>query len=253
MYLKGKSTVSICKELHISRSRFSNFLKEEGIYVNPIPQKKKINERIFQNIDNEEKAYWLGFLYADGSISKGNRNDIELSLCLNDIHHLEKFKAFIGFGGKLIIDDFRCRISFKNKNMKKDLMNKGCVPQKSLTIKFPSYDIVPKELIRHFIRGYFDGDGSISCTDKTHSLCVLGTLDMMEHICYESGIPRKIYISKSPNISTYRILLDDKRDSLIFLHYLYDDCEIYLDRKYNKCKLLIDYFTAVRGRKSTKY
>ena len=253
MYLKGKSTVSICKELHISRSRFSNFLKEEEVYVNPIPQKKKINERIFQNIDNEEKAYWLGFLYADGSISKGNRNDIELSLCLNDIHHLEKFKTFIGFGGKLIIDDFRCRISFKNKNMKKDLMNKGCVPQKSLTIKFPSYDIVPKELIRHFIRGYFDGDGSISCADKTHSLCVLGTLDMMEHICYESGIPRKIYISKSPNNSTYRILLDDKRDSLIFLHYLYDDCEIYLDRKYNKCKLLIDYFTAVRGRKSTKY
>ena len=253
MYLKGKSTVSICKELHISRSRFSNFLKEEEVYVNPIPQKKKINERIFQNIDNEEKAYWLWFLYADGSISKGNRNDIELSLCLNDIHHLEKFKTFIGFGGKLIIDDFRCRISFKNKNMKKDLMNKGCVPQKSLTIKFPSYDIVPKELIRHFIRGYFDGDGSISCTDKTHSLCVLGTLDMMEHICYESGIPRKIYISKSPNNSTYRILLDDKRDSLIFLHYLYDDCEIYLDRKYNKCKLLIDYFTAVRGRKSTKY
>ena len=132
-------------------------------------------------------------------------------------------------------------------------MNKGCVPQKSLIIKFPSYDIVPKELIRHFIRGYFDGDGSISCTDKTHSLCVLGTLDMIEHICYESGIPRKIYISKSPNNSTYRILLDDKRDSLIFLHYLYDDCEIYLDRKYNKCKLLIDYFTAVRGRKSTKY
>ena len=68
MYLKGKSTVSICKELHISRSRFSNFLKEEGVYVNPIPQKKKINERIFQNIENEEKAYWLGFIYADGNI-----------------------------------------------------------------------------------------------------------------------------------------------------------------------------------------
>ena len=253
MYLKGKSTVSICKELHISRSRFSNFLKEEGVYVNPIPQKKKINERIFQNIDTEEKAYWLGFLYADGFISKGSRNDIELSLCLNDVCHLEKFKEFIGFDGKLIIDEYRCRISFKNKNMKKDLIDKGCTPQKSLTIKFPSYNVVPKKLIRHFIRGYFDGDGSISCTDKTHSLCVLGTLNMMEHICYESGIPRKIYISKSPNNSTYRILLDDKRDSLIFLHYLYDDCEIYLDRKYNKYKLLIDYFTAVRGRKATKY
>ena len=43
-----------------------------------------------------------------------------------------------------------------------DLIKQGCVPNKSLILTFPNKHQVPKNLINHFIRGYFDGDGSIS-------------------------------------------------------------------------------------------
>ena len=106
MYLNGISTTKISKELKISRSRFSDYLKQQGIKVDRLPHKKKINENIFEIIDTEEKAYWLGFLYADGCIASGERSDIELSLQLLDKEHLQKFKDFIGFEGKLIIDSY---------------------------------------------------------------------------------------------------------------------------------------------------
>ena len=54
----------------------------------------KYNENFFEKIDSPRKAYWLGFLYADGCIASGKRSDIELSLQLSDKEHLQKFKIF---------------------------------------------------------------------------------------------------------------------------------------------------------------
>ena len=54
----------------------------------------------FENIDTEEKAYWLGFLYADGYVN-ANEDKIELCLAEKDFHHLEKFKNFIGLPNKI--------------------------------------------------------------------------------------------------------------------------------------------------------
>ena len=68
MYLNGVSTIKISKTLNISRGRFSTWLKNEGVNVSVCPQRKKINENVFKIINTEEKAYWLGFLYADGYV-----------------------------------------------------------------------------------------------------------------------------------------------------------------------------------------
>ena len=116
------------------------------------------NYHIFDSIDNEEKAYWLGFLFADGYVSL-KTNLIELSLQLNDKNHLEKFKLFISAKQNITEDSFRCRITISNKHLKETLINLGCTPQKSNNIRFPKID---KNLYPYFIRGYFDGDGSIS-------------------------------------------------------------------------------------------
>ena len=63
------------------------------------------------------------------------------------------------------------------------LNNKGCVPNKSLTLTFPSKDIVPSNLLRHFIRGYVDGDGCI-CVTKPEKieLNVLGTKEFLQGV-----------------------------------------------------------------------
>ena len=246
MYLNGKSTIAIGKELHLDRSALVRFMKSNGIEVERMPHKKKINEDIFEVIDTEEKAYWLGFLYADGCVSSGNRNDIELSLKLSDVHHVEKFKNFIGFEGKLITDSYRCRVTFKNKKIKSNLIKLGCTPKKSLTLTFPDENQVPEYLIRHFIRGYFDGDGSIICTDKTKAISIIGTYNMLENICELVNIPKgRIYPLNNHTDKTFRIETGSKTNILNFIKFIYDDCNIYLDRKYKKYKMLIDYFTAV--------
>lgn len=95
----------------------------------------------FKNIDTEEKAYWLGFLYADGSVSS-KENKIELGLAKKDYHHIEKFKNFIGIDNKICYRKTTksYRYSFRSQSCKEDLIEKGCVPKKSLILRYPTYD-----------------------------------------------------------------------------------------------------------------
>ncbi|MDL2302602.1 LAGLIDADG family homing endonuclease, partial [Lachnospiraceae bacterium OttesenSCG-928-D06] len=138
------------------------------------------DEHYFQQIDSEHKAYWLGFLYADGHIEplrKGNKIKayrIEIGLSAVDKSHLELFLHDIDSNApltykKTIIRDKTyesCRVRINNTNMCRDLISLGCVPQKSLTLTFPSEELLPGNYVRHFIRGYFDGDGCISYTTR---------------------------------------------------------------------------------------
>lgn len=96
------------------------------------------NRYIFENIDNEEKAYWLGFLYADGSVGSTD-NRVELGLSEVDKNHIEKFKQFIGLDNKVSYrpKSKSYRYTFKDKIFKDILIRQGCVPNKSLILKFP--------------------------------------------------------------------------------------------------------------------
>ena len=235
MYLKGKSINKISKELKISRSRFSIYLKQQDIKVNAMPHKKNIQENIFDVIDTEEKAYRLGFLYADGCVGNNGRTDIGLGLAIKDLCHIKKFKNFLKWNGKIYTDDIKCRISFKNKHMHNSLVELGCVPKKSLILKFPSEDKLPKNLQRHFIRGYFDGDGCFCNTEKTFEISIIGTQDMLENICKISNINKqRIYSLNTKSKEVKRISFGKKELIDNFLEFIYLDSTIYLDRKYQK-------------------
>jgi len=80
----------------LDRGTLSNNFKAEGIEIINKQNITKFNENYFDVIDNPDKAYWLGFLYADGAISSNN-NTVELSLKSSDIKHLEKFRDNLGF------------------------------------------------------------------------------------------------------------------------------------------------------------
>jgi hypothetical protein len=133
------------------------------------------NENYFTQIDTEEKAYWLGFLYADGYIEPIYRKQkikamrAVIGLQEADRNHLEKFLIHIESNAPItqnitILNHknyYSNRVRINNTKMCKDLIKLGCVNNKSLILKFPNDDIIPKHLIRHFIRGYFDGDGCV--------------------------------------------------------------------------------------------
>lgn len=111
--------------------------------------------------------------------------NIELSLKIEDSSHVKKFAKAIN-KDKVTDKIYRSRCILGSKHMFNTLTNYGCTTRKSLTLKFPNINIFKnKNLIRHFIRGYFDGDGCISYGNKEHTypiVSILGTKDFLDGI-----------------------------------------------------------------------
>lgn len=243
MYLNGISLTQIGKQLHMDRGRLSNNLKKDGIEIINKQNMTKFNENYFDIIDSEHKAYWLGFLYADGAISS-SKNTIELSLQASDSEHLKKFAIDLGFNEDkhIYIDDIRCRFQCTNKHLKERLIQLGCVPQKSLILKFPSFEQVPNKFLYDFLRGYIDGDGSVMM-GKDHRgeytkprLSILGTKEFIEALLEKTGW--KIMTIQHPS-GAYSIEWYGKY-VMDYLNSLYSNATIYLERKYQKYKTLYE-------------
>lgn len=122
------------------------------------------DETFFNVIDTPVKAYWLGFLYADGYVTTDYRWGLELSYI--DISHMEAFTQAFNYNGKIKIrerDNKKyCCFQIKNKRMYDSLVGKGVIRNKTTLLQFPDEDVLAPEYYSHFIRGFFDGDGCVS-------------------------------------------------------------------------------------------
>lgn len=250
-YNSGKSLAKISKEYSVGTDTLSRMLKKAGIEVVNQQNKLRFNENVFDSIDTEEKAYWLGFIFADGCIcshkeGKKPTYKFEITLAGEDVEHLRKFNKFmehcednVKYKPVKYKDTIRdCyRWAVTNKHLWETLNSYGCTPNKSLTLEFPDISIFkdPK-LVIHFIRGYFDGDGCISFCDKTHTkptIGVVGTKDFLNKI-QEYTLNRNVTLTKnhSKNEAT-KVYACNGMSCLAFLYMLYYKSNIYLDRKYN--------------------
>ena len=240
------SLTKLSKKYEITAKTISKRIKEEGIEIINYQNRLKFNEYKFDIIDSEEKAYWLGFIFADGNIAKDS-NNVELSLSYNDIKHLQKFNIFMEHEKDIInISNVtyndkiykRCRWIVNNKHLHDTLNNLGCIPAKSLILKFPDINIFKNiSLIRHFIRGYVDGDGSITYNNKEHSICelsILGTEDFLT--CLQEYIPKKLLYKIQSSGSSAKVLNINGKNAFNIIKYLYSNSTIYLQRKYEKYK-----------------
>lgn len=242
------NVTSIAKQFKVSPTSLSNYLTEYYPDIK-VCGKANFNEHIFDTIDTEEKAYWLGFIYADGTISSSPlRRDegarvqyqFELSLSSKDYDHLLKFADFLNYNReKVFCDNVRCRLSVYSKHLWNVLNCNGCTPQKSLTLRFPKKELFDNIfLVKHFIRGYFDGDGSITYADKNHTIPefhLLGTSQFLTEVKNYLNIPNvtlSILHPEKQSITKYIQVTGKKALSLFEL--LYKDSTIYLDRKYKK-------------------
>lgn len=223
------SLTKAAKLVKLDRQTITAWAKDDGL-IFPVSDKKPINRDIFDEIDNEHKAYWLGFLYADGYVS--DNNHIEITLKLSDEEHVLKFKEFMGFEGKIYKDSYRVRACFKDMKLGNRLKELGCVPRKSLILTFPNESQVSKHLLIHFIRGYFDGDGSI----KDPKNCPFGA-SMIGTKHFLSGVLRFFKIDTAMNIKNskgsmsvfqFQIFGDTAR---YVLESMYENATIYLERK----------------------
>lgn len=236
------------KAVHVKKSRLG--LKNEPIY--------SYDRNKFEKIITEDDAYWLGFLYADGYICHTEHSwwyGVELQD--RDIGHLRKLNKYMN--GNMHIDTFykksptsdnickMCRLAYYSKQLVINLVNSGCVQRKSKIITMP-FGIVPDELMRHFIRGYFDGDGSCGIyqhSERKHlryprAKITCGSHDFVNQLKeYLNNVDIRcgIITSKEEN---YDMFFSGKDNVVNFLKYMYDDSHIYLDRKYEIYKQCLD-------------
>ena len=250
------STKDILQKLGISRPALLRVIKKHSI-TKKSSKKYHFNEDFFDNIDTEDKSYWLGFFYADGYVrDRKNCSESRLKLGIKDLSHLEKFKKTLDSDNEILIKEKLAILALNTKRFTEHLINKGCYQKKTFTIKFPYF--LDKHLIRHFIRGYFDGDGSISESKKRKwngdvdenrkqnvVNFVSGSDDMLKSIgeiisnsCKTKE--RKIY-KYNDNKFGYIAWFTNEDIELIY-HYFYDNSTIYLNRKKEEFEKIIDKY-----------
>lgn len=259
-YINRKSSAKIQKEYKISYKNLCKILEKNNIpYRDPRESHIifKHNENYFSKIDNEEKAYWLGFMYADGSVYQ---NKVQFRLKSSDGYHIEKFKKAIESEHKMFYyKNPKTKVEsigliFRSPKMVDDLIKLGCVKRKSLIIKGPNEEQVPINLINHFIRGYFDGNGTIYFTinKKYGYVCwragFSSTLEMCTFLkkCLDEYVKNvKITVRKYDRLTsnTYEIFFGKiKLDSLYdFYNFLYKNATVFLNRKHNKFLEIFSY------------
>lgn len=216
------------------------------------PRKYKINDDFFKEVNTEEKAYFLGLMYADGYNGLKN-GKFKLSLQNGDIDILEKFKKALSFEGPIhldkIIGDRKPIVSLhiSNKTICRHLDTLGCFQKKSLTLKFPTEKQVPRMLIRHFIRGYFDGDGGAYLLKSSISLQITSTFEFCNQLSVLTKEKRRIidtiYIKILKNGITSRFEISKKIQVIDFLDWIYRDSIVHLDRKYQKYLNILKKYT----------
>lgn len=233
---QGLTFNQIAKYYNCERTAIFNFMKK-----NNYKYLKVKNNHVFSTIDTEEKAYWLGFLYADGYLNPKNKQ-IEMSLQKIDEYHIKRFCKFININNPNIKDRevflkatnktyISTRFTFSCLQIYNDLIKNGCYPVKSLILTFPTNEIVPQNLKRHFMRGYIDGDGSLINTNSTYCFGFTGTEAFVNEAVEFFNLKRCV-LDRSGKAFTWRIA--DKNLTKQYLKLFYDNANISLDRKYEK-------------------
>ena len=260
MYLDGYNSYTIGDVFDMSYKQIIVVLEEYGVsrMYSGGTRKYSLNEHYFDVIDNQNKAYILGLLFADGW-NDDKTNVISISLEESDKDILVKVKNELGFGGDLYYIDYsdskerygrnmrnQYRLNIRSYIMTKALEKIGCANRKSLKLEFP---IIPIDLYPHFIRGYFDGDGSLYISRPLNRNTInyyfnlISTYSFLDHI--RNYLINTLSISCGgiyPHRTTkgvYVLTVCGKKQTCTIMDLLYKNAELFLDRKH---KRYLDYY-----------
>lgn len=248
-YKELKNISYIAELFNCSESLIQTILRNAGVDLNTLSY--QLDSTVFDVIDSEEKAYWLGFLSGDGSISN-DLSRLTLNLSIRDYEHLFRFRLFLKTDCDIVIhrnkgkqnkinNDY-CRLSITSKSLITSLMKKGIKPNKTFNINLPLLE--DYSLYRHYIRGLFDADGWITRADTRNAQ--FGIIGYIPHINEVQNIlvsacglsKNKIYIDKRKDNRTGSLVYGGCSQLVRIFEFLYKDATIFLKRKQALWKLV---------------
>ena len=255
-HLAGETILNISKDMGIHvQSIYTHFQKNKWAYNKNIQIRQTgyfVDDNYLDNIDNEDKAYFLGWLLSDGCVLN---NSIHLKLNYKDEYIIKEMFDKFSSGYKMGTYKNSKSMSLSSTKIICALKKLGCIENKT-EVGFNLPDI-SKDLFRHFVRGYFDGDGSVGIrsarlNQMQVSICSIDNkfLTQLQEKLNEHNILSVIYKEKrsgkslkrpegnycTNNKDMFRLIIQTHKEKLKFYEFLYNDCTIKLIRKYDKYK-----------------
>lgn len=253
-YLDGIGTTKLAKKYSVHRSTIQKILKTNNISLRKTSPHTSYNVKFFSTYTNDS-CYWAGFILADGYI-RDNRNLVSIKLAKCDELHLCKFKDNIQYTGSVHMNKSQTYsyIDICGSWFKHDLINNfDITPRKSHTATYTNN--IPYEFHKSFIRGIFDGDGSITYQRSTHGrrpiMLIYGTESVLTtisliiqkslniHIKNSNGLPKLIKKNGCYSMSY------SCKHTINILKWLYSNIteHTYLNRKYHMFNELYKEYT----------
>lgn len=247
LYKQGVSAKSLGLKYNIDKRRVQKWVSHDGSLRSKDDSHRFtfFNQNIFDIIDTPAKAYWLGFFYAD-AYNCDVSNTFSITLKGEDDFHLIKLCNFIGlpinkinrYNSILNEKEYpTCSLRMYSKHLCQKMISLGCPQAKSFLIKYPEW--LDKNLTIDFIRGMFDGDGSLAHKETNEWNWSIATTKecgeiLQDIVLKETGLIANLaYISKTYN-NTYLLNSSGNKKVLKLAEWLYKDSlpELRLDRKY---------------------
>ena len=240
-YLSGEKSTDLALEYSCVYSTILNIVKRQGGKSKSYSESHKkytVDDMFFDEINNEETSYFLGLLYSDGCVHSTFPR-FSLSLQIDDFDILETFKEKLKYTGDLYTRKYKNKnnkiqkvLSITSERLKTDLIKHGCTSKKSLILKFPEIDT---NLMKHFIRGVFDGDGTINYGEKKDcSFDIVGSVDFVDGLydyLKNNHIIDRVYTYYINGSKNKVLSIRCKKELYNMYKYLYKDSTIFLERK----------------------
>ena len=247
-YESEKHLDFLCKEFNVPYMSVWKFLKKEGVFIPDTYQWRKypVDEHFFDNIDTEEKAYFLGILYADGTNSL-KKTEVKLNLQEADYEILKKLNNLLQSTKPILYKPSKIKnhksqyaVIINSKNISYKLNELGMMPNKTFKLEYPLW--LNNDLQRHFIRGYFDGDGGVTFNKINKQLAfgftgtenmMLGIQNILINMCYLNKVK---FTTRFPerNNNTRGLGYFGNGNSKKFYDFIYSDAKIFMKRKKDK-------------------
>lgn len=244
-YNEGMSAVQLSSPYHVHSSVIYSHLQKMGIARRPLTEATRrysFNERYFQSLNSPEVCYWLGFLFADGSMREVS-NALRVNLKASDALHLQVFLADLEATShrvkyKSVSGHKVAGIALTSKYLRQDVAFWGMtLPKKDRHI--PS---MPPQFVHHFVRRYFDGDGSISVNRALKRVAWKASIVTISRVLLDqiassiSPIPCSIYNPKNTN---FWYLAIGGNQVQRFGQWLYTDASRYMARKRERFEQIV--------------
>lgn len=244
-YLDGTPAISIIKKYGLPQDSFYKYLSDVGIKrsMREAHSVYNINQDVFEKVNSEQGAYFLGLLFADGTLSV-KKQSVRLKLSYKDLEIIESFKLFLQYDGPIKKREYSKKnknwqdqvgIDIYNKKLNDDLFILGMVPAKSLILKMPN---IPKEYLKDFIRGYYDGDGGIYIykNKKRFNIQFTSSSEFIESLSkiFKNKFGFAGTITSRHNNNCKTMMIGGEQQIIRLLDWLYSDATIFINRKHQQ-------------------